>query len=221
MKKCAIVPDRGDRPEFLKQCLYYIERQTISVDRVFLINEPSNITPDLTWRVRVGFKRARSMGYEYAFIFENDDYYPETYIEEMFHPGYDFFGIPETAYYNIRTKEYIQELHPGHSSLCFTGFRLDAMKKFPWPHDKSVFLDIDLWTFVRQYSDNVREVIPHRPPLGIKHGTGLCGGYGHGGDGFKYHKKDKPGMPRLQNLVGEDFEFYKKMHHEIYTGSIK
>lgn len=221
-KWCAIIPDRGDRPQFLERCYYYLSRQTKKPDKVYLINHQTKMSPDLIHRVRVGVKRAKDEGCEYAFIIENDDFYPDTYFEELFIPGYDFYGVSETTYYNIVTREYISMTHPGHSSLCFTGFRIEAMHRFPWPHDTEVFLDTEIWLHAMRKTDSIRQIIPRNLTVGIKHGSGLCGGDGHGDGSFKYPYKDSKDQPYLRKIVGPDnLEFYKYMANEIRAGRVK
>jgi hypothetical protein len=200
-KFCLITPDRADRPEFIAHCLYQMERQTIKPGDHFIINDkPVNDEPDLIPRVRLGIEKARAAGYDIVFIIENDDYYPDNYLENMMNafasvPELEAVGVFETLYYHIFEQGYKLHKHPERSSLFCTAFRISSLDRFEWPDNKEVFLDLVLWQYFKRYAcltlrtDNI--------PVGIKHGVGLCGGKGHNGKGY-LHMQDE-NYTNLQN----------------------
>ena len=79
-----ITPDRGDRPEFLDHCRYQVQRQTVKYLHHFVIDfAPLEGVVDIVPRIKEGLKQAAENGFRYVMIFENDDYYPDNYVEKM------------------------------------------------------------------------------------------------------------------------------------------
>jgi len=228
-KFCAIIPDRGDRPQFLRHCLKQLSRQTVKPESVYVIG-PETLKPvpgmfDLSGRLRIGAEQAMHDGFDYAYIIENDDYYPCDYFENHPFNGYDIIGFEETIYYNLFLSRYEELYHNRRSSLFVTGIRLSVLKGFNWPPDKdnypcsdTVFLDRHLWlsTLMLNWSRNLRryqrngcgDVI--NCPIGIKHGVGLCGGKGHKKEvNFRYHDWN---YAWLKNHVDrKSYRFYKRL----------
>lgn len=216
-KFCAIIPDRGDRPEFLAHCIMQMERQTLRPDKIYL--EGPEIKPvkdifDLIKRVRRGIIEAIRDGIDICYIIENDDYYPDNYFGKMFISHYDFIGIPKSIYYNIRVGKIAPMEHEKNSSLFCTGFRISALKGFTWPPDDYLSLDLRLWDFARERAIRLKDSFIYRypavMPIGIKHGIGFCGGTGHN-ENFPLYKED-PNLEWLwQNTRTESFDFYKSI----------
>lgn len=207
MKIGVIIPDRGDRPEFTKQCLKMISAQLRKPDLLLHVNyAPESNSPDLTQRVRRGFEQAKEQGCNVVLIIENDDYYHPDYIGFMIMNWLaegcpEVFGIEQSVYYHIGKREYSRIDHSGRASLMNTLIRTDA--KIEWPDDSEVFLDLNLWKQLQGQTIKTSQTIS----IGIKHGIGLCGGSGH--TTMRYEHTDAQ-MHWLKKCTGEDFKFYSK-----------
>jgi len=183
-KIAVIIPDRGDRPEFTNHCLMQIDRQTRQPDKVYHVNYPPvDDSVDIVPRVRKGVEMAKRDNCTHAYIFENDDYYPDTYIENMSFDGSQFIGINITCYYSIITSSYAFIPHSKGSSLFCTAFKVSALDNFTWPDDSVIYLDQELWQYARDnLTISIKEMDRFCMPVGIKHGIGKCAGSFHGND---------------------------------------
>lgn len=217
-KFCVIIPDRGDRKEFTKHCLYQMSLQTVKPDfRIYHIKyKPTSLMPDLIPRIRCGINAAERDGFDLCYIIENDDFYPVNYLQQMPFEDYDFIGIGHTIYYSLLQKKYrflnhkeVRRLDYDRSSLFCTGFRISALKDFKWPDSTFKFLDLDLWKYAN-FMNNYYLYNPVIMPIGIKHGIGLCGGSGHKVN-FSYDKDDKDLKWLKDNTTINSYEFYLKI----------
>jgi hypothetical protein len=85
MRIGVIIPDRGDRPEFLANCLRMLKRQTVKPVGIALINfPPTSNEKDITTRYRVGYSKWSASSCDVIALIENDDYYAPTYLEKMY-----------------------------------------------------------------------------------------------------------------------------------------
>lgn len=201
---CTITMSRGDRGQLLDFCKQQLSRMTIQPKETFFItHEPTSESIDLTLRLRLGIAAAEKAGIDVCYIIEDDDYYPAKYFEHMDMTGLDFIGSSETIYYNLNFKTYQEFKHPTRSSLCFTGFRVSAVRHFSWPPDDTVFLDMVMW----RYAQRKRHKLIDMPVgLGIKHGIGKTAGVGHR---MKLRSED-PNMEFLKLFVdSEAYAFYR------------
>jgi hypothetical protein len=214
MNYCTITPTRGDRPELLQFCLKQLtkmNRGKLPVNAYLMNDRPTSDQPDLVPRIRKGVELAKRDGFEWVFIIEDDDFYPENYFS-LFGDlsAYDFVGFSSTTYYNLRNRTHETMYHPGRSSLFCTGFRISALEKFNWPKDNTTFLDIRLWEFAQR--GGRFKLIDNNPCLGIKHGIGKCGGKAH-----RMALKDSdPNVEFLRYSVdNEAFEFYMELMNKL------
>lgn len=168
--------------------------------------KPKAESVDLVPRIQVGVEMAKAAGCEYAFIVEDDDWYPEDYLRSKTF-GWDFFGYRTTTYYHIGNSTYQTMRHKDRSSLFCTGFRIAALDNFRWPARTSVFLDLELWDYA--VCKRKRIVLQDENPcLGIKHGIGKTGGKAHGWK-MKNWDRDKS---YLKGYVDQEaFEFYNRL----------
>lgn len=205
MTFCTITPTRGDRPQFLEFCKHQLSRMKVKPDHSYFINQPPQTSfPDLIPRVREGLRQAKLDGFDYAFIVEDDDFYPADYFERMGLNGHDFVGGLTTTYYNIKDRRYQLLHHDGRSSLFTTGFKMSALDDFKWDRfkDTDTRLDISIWEHARR----TRRKYVITGAVGIKHGLGLCAGGGH----YKELKVSDPDMTWLKaNVDTEAFTFYQ------------
>lgn len=204
---CTITPSRGgERPKFLDFCKHQISRMTIQPKESFFISHPPvSETPDLILRIQLGIAAAQKAGIDICYIIEDDDYYSSYYFEVAEMGDNDFVGFDKTIYYNIKNNSYNEIDHPHRSSLFCTGFRISALKRFSWPPDHAVFLDMDLWRYASRYNT---KVIDKPMAVGIKHGIGITGGKGHSMD---FPLKD-PDWKYLKSKVDQEaYIFYKSL----------
>ena len=181
MKIGVIVPTRGDRPQFIKQCHKLIARQTRKPDHIFIMDyAPKSGQKDITQRIRKGVEKATKAGCSVAILWEDDDWYHPTYIEWLIKTWEQnkkplVFGVGETYYYNLAAKGRLHMRHPGRTSTFCTLLKLPFT--LSWCEDHYPYLDMHL-----HKSRAVKTVM--FPPnqikaIGIKHGIGLVGGGGH------------------------------------------
>lgn len=216
-KFCVIIPDRGDRKEFTKHCLYQMKIQTLQPSKVYHVNyEPVSPIPDLIPRIRCGINAAKKEGYDKCFIIENDDFYPINYFQKMQFEDYDFIGIGRTIYYSLLQKKYrflnhkeVARLAYDRSSLFCTGFRISALKDFEFPDSTYKFLDLNLWKYAI-LKNNYHLYYLDYMPIGIKHGIGLCGGAAHN-ILFSYDGEDGNLKWLKENTTQKSYEFYLKI----------
>jgi hypothetical protein len=216
-KILLLTPDRDDRPEFLEHCRWQMLRQTLKPGAHFVINGPGERgVVDIVPRLKKGVKMAIENGFEYCFIIENDDYYPDDYLEKMMFyfnlwKETELLGIGETIYYSLQHKKWRVLTHPERSSLFCTAFRIQGLKNYQWPDDRLLYFDMHLWT----YKCTKKLITFSDPPIGIKHGTGFCPGNYHNGivngKQAKNMNNDDNLMWLKEHVRQESFEFYKKM----------
>lgn len=191
MRIAVIIPDRGDRPQFLNQCLKMMDAQTLKPATIILQNyKAESDKPDITQRYRRGYERVSELninhpGCEYDLIFfvENDDYYTKYYIEDMVTQWKlagkpDLFGTGYTIYYHIGLRKYFTFNHPTRASMMSTCIKPNL--EINWPVDNESFTDMHLWTQEKCFKGSKKVWAPNTHlSIGIKHGVGLCGGRQH------------------------------------------
>ena len=226
MKIGIIIPTRGDRPEFLKNCLRMIEAQTIYkmkprpiIDICIVDYKATSPECDITARYRKGYEYFRGKGFDIIFLLEDDDFYHPSYMscminywEENYRPP--ILGLQHTVYYHIGLKKYYYMHHRTRSSAMNTTIKPDLI--FKWCPDHYAYTDIHLWETIK----NGVTVKPNAEIcLGIKHGIGLCGGGMHTTQLHRYSDKDSFDDIDFkflkENTDPESFKFYLEMHKKI------
>lgn len=217
-KICLITPDRNDRPEFLEHCVWQMQRQTVKAGDHFVINYPGEEgVVDIVPRIKKGIAMAKAGGFDYCLIIENDDYYPDEYIEKMqrYFDQVSLIGIDSTVLYSLQYPGYRVSAHPGRASLFCTAFKVSEMDRLQWPEDTLLYFDIHLW----QHQCHKAFAFLPRGPIGIKHGEGFCPGNFHNGichgrpmgkftNDFSYDW--------LKSYVRkESFDFYKQKMNQL------
>lgn len=214
---CLITPDRNDRPELLEHCIWQMQQQTMGAGDHFVVNFPGEEgVVDIVPRIKLGIEAAKKHGYDYCLIIENDDYYPNDYIEKM-NRYFDYgslIGIDRTVLYSIQYPGYRISSHPGRASLFCTGFKISDLDNFQWPDDTTLYFDIPLWL---HRCNKAFAVLPNGP-IGIKHGTGFCPGNFHNGicNGKPMGKfVDDRSFEWLKSQVRKkSFDFYSKLMNQ-------
>lgn len=211
-----IVPTRCDRPAFEARCHQYIQEQTVKPHHVAWIGYiPKDEKVDLVSRVKVGLAECAMKGCTQVMIMENDDYYPEDYIQTMMIPkGKVASGASFLWYYHIMNQRFELMVHRATSALCTTAFRIDALRGFKWPAADFPFLDRPLWEFI-VYTYGLEKVHaayfdPYKPPfpVGIKHGMGMFAGGGHYG---QLEFQDQNFEWLRKNISAPNSAFYERL----------
>ena len=215
MKIAAIIPTRGDRPEFLNFAMFQLSRQSLQPDFIEVVNDPpTDHNKDITKRYRLGTERAFTKGADVAFLIEDDDFYDKEYIKEMSSSWESFgrpsiFGIGETYYYHLSVKTLFHTKHPERASAFCTMVDRTILN-MRWPADKEPFTDVHMWRNMKGKT----WIPPRILALGIKHSLGKTGGIGHDKNWMMRHRKVDENW--LKQVVDEEaFQFYKKIEENI------
>jgi glycosyltransferase involved in cell wall biosynthesis len=223
----VIIPTRGDRPEFLKQAINLLYRQSVKPTEVLIIDDaPQPGVKDITKRYRIGYDEFRNKNFDVLFFWEDDDYYTPNYIETMLNAWLasgkpDLFGTTYTIYYHIGLQKYFTMNHLERSSAMSTMIKPDM--DFNWPIDTEPYTDTHLWMVAKHtkyglFFNKLKGVVftpQQHICLGIKHGVGLTGGDMHT---TRLHRYDQYGQPDedhkfLSSVVDtESLEFYKSFN---------
>lgn len=178
---------------------------------------PESSQVDIVPRIKEGVRLAQNDGVDFVFILEDDDFYSFNYIKEYGDLSeIDFCGYSSSIYYNIFTRTYEILKHSGRSSLCCTGFRINALigknEDFTWPSAATKFLDIDLWTYATENKKRIK-LLPDPIVVGIKgHKQGMAAGKGH----VMHLKNQDHDLHFLSQLVDESaMEFYKELMKKL------
>ena len=152
----AVVTPHHDpaRKHLLDRLRFYMSRQTMQPDLWLIIDEPTNIKPDLTYRVRVGCQRAIEAGATCILIMEDDDWYDPKYIEFMVNAWKQngkpkIFGIGFTLYCHIFAQKQWFSPHSGRASLMSTLLTHVGLKNYEWCPDTEIWLDMHLWSSIK------------------------------------------------------------------------
>lgn len=225
MRIGVIIPDRGDRPEFIQHCITLLRNQTVQPTCVaFMVYEPESDQKDITQRYRRGYDEMRNRRLDVLFLMESDDYYAPKYIETMLHEWLavgrpELFGLTHTIYYHIGIRKYFTMHHTERSSAMCTMIKPDL--NFNWCPDIEPYTDTHIWMSAR-HTDTGKELTraqytPHAPIcMGIKHGVGLTGGNMHTDrlDRYDNHGQPDHDWKFLFDVVDPlSFAFYKKFFY--------
>lgn len=210
MKLGTLTFDRGDRPQFMRFCVEQLDRMNRGYQAIIVCDPPTDHQFDLVKRFKHGYQLAKENGIDWLFVIESDDAYRSNYLEDMASHtanGVEFIGYSDTFYYNIRNRTWMNQTHPGRSSLFTTGFKVSALDDFIWPADHYLWLDIRLWEHARDKRKKVK-LLSNNPCTGVKHGVGMCAGKAH----KRRLEHDDPNMEFLKSRVEDyQYEFYSKL----------
>lgn len=207
----VIIPDRGDRPGFVDNCLRQMENQTLKPVEISLVNyAPESNLKDITQRYRRGYESLRYMSLDVIAFIESDDFYSPEYLEYMagkwVHYGKpDLLGTSFNWYYNLRMKAYHKMEHHTQSHAMSTLIKPDL--DFPWCHDNEAFTDVYLWN-LRKHLKGVIFTPEKNIAICMKHGVGLTGGNSHRSNDSRYKNLDINGEWLRSNLSKESFDFF-------------
>ena len=212
MKVAVIIPTRGDRPQFIKQCKNLLQRQTRKPDKIFWMDyKPESGEKDITQRIRRGVEKATKEGFNIAIFWEDDDWYHPTYIQWLLDEWAKkkrppIFGVGETYYYNLGVNGRLHMKHSGRTSTFCTMISLPFKGK--WCSDSYPYLDMHLHksgiVSTTMYSANQIKAI------GIKHGIGLCGGGGHTSR-FTWDMQGEEALNWFKKNMDDQLPFYQSI----------
>jgi len=100
LKLGIIVPDRGDRPRFLENCIRMINAQdkdsnfNIDMELHLVLYPPKDNDVDITPRYRAGYDYFRGKGVDVIAFMESDDWYSPIYLQTML-AQWDKLGRPD------------------------------------------------------------------------------------------------------------------------------
>lgn len=212
LKIGIIIPDRGDRPEFLenfKRMVYFQE----SWNEIYIVDEPADDNEtDITKRYRRGYDYFRGKNLDCLLLMENDDYYAPNYIETMVNKWVelgkpDILGTNYTIYYHLGLKMHFTMNHHRRASAMNTLIKPDL--NFSWPADNDPYTDLHLWlrSGLKGVTFDPEQIIS----IGMKHGIGKCGGRNHVDHLNRYINNDFDLEFLRKNTDPISFEFYQKM----------
>ena len=202
LKVTVLIPTRGDRPQFLEQAHYLLERQTHEDFDIRVIKS----TKGITGNYRAGFKSIKE---GIIICIEDDDFYPINYIQTIidnWDDRYDLLGFDQTVYYHLGQRAYRIIPHPGRASMFSTVIK--AGIDINWPDDSEKALDIKLWSDPHLQ----KKLIQGSLAVGIKHGIGMCGGSAHG-TLFPYDHEDED-LSYLSAVTRND-KFYINLSRKL------
>ncbi len=151
MKIGVVIPDRGDRPEFLKNCMRMLAGQTILPAELVVVG-PEKVAPgeacDITKRYRTGYDMLRGKGLDVIAFMENDDWYAPDYLERMAEQWElagrpDLLGTAYTIYYHIGLHAWLTMEHRRRANAMNTFIKPDLA--IDWCADSEPYTDIHLW----------------------------------------------------------------------------
>jgi len=220
MKIGIVIPDRGDRPELLANCIRMMLAQTMSFEYLVLVDPslvPVSDTYDITPRYKYGYNALTEIGdCDLIAFIENDDWYDPAYLETMVSEWKkagqpDLFGTRYTIYYHLKLKKLFTMKHESRASAMNTFIKPGLT--FPWSKDNDPFTDCWLWN-LPQLSRAL--CTPDKfISVGIKHGVGKTGGNSHVNNLNRY-VQDDINMDWLKLVVDRpSFEFYASLSDKL------
>lgn len=171
LRIAVLIPDRGDRPELLENCLRMIAAQTLQPVEVLVVTNQQHVfrmnnfyvwlvdcaskdgVCDITKRYRAGYDNlsiAPSVAktFDLIALIENDDWYSPDYLERMAEQWVaagepDLFGTAYTMYYHVYQRGYFEFVHPDRASAMNTFIKPGL--HIDWPADHDPYTDLSLW----------------------------------------------------------------------------
>lgn len=179
----VIIPTRGDRPLFSR--LLNLNIQRCNADDIIVIDHaPQSSENDLLQRLQIGVEQAK---HKHVAILEDDDIYHPGWWNFIYgltaqYPDNLCYGIKKFAYYHLRHHALHIWEKTNTCALFASAFKThwlgQALENIMPEHSKAIAIDENLWR-----SAPLGTRLLHAcdvAPIGLKHGTGLLGGKGHG-----------------------------------------
>lgn len=215
----------SERPEALKLCQQYVQRQTVPPVEWLIIDDSRvfqplpdvkhirrhRISPEPPHTMKRNIAEAlKHITTKKVVFFEDDDWYHEKYAENLLPwlEQYDYVGQSKITYYHLGQRKYHRWTDIEHISLCQAGFNISLFREPEVTEllkTETPFLDLELWKL-----DIKKFALPSDPQytVGIKGLPGKKGQtLGHYPDGR--YKVDRD-FDHLQSLIGNDLYFYER-----------
>ena len=198
----------------LAHCLKMMNRQTLKPAEILIVDFPATSKAvDITKRYRVGYESLYSKGFDFIAFIENDDWYAADYLEIMAanwkkYGRPDIFGLRRTIYYHIHQAAWFPMNHITRSSAMNTIIKPNL--KIKWPLDHDPYTDIALWEQLNGITHSPNKEIC----MGMKHGTGLCGGANHTDFMHRYINLDSDQSYLLSIVDNDSFKFYQQLKQD-------
>lgn len=211
MKIAVLIPDRGDRPKFMANCLRMMDRQTLKPYTIIVEGiPPVNSMCDITKRYRNGYDKISHLSkyvenIDLIALIENDDFYSPTYLEYMAkaweqHGRPNIFGTNYTIYYHLKLRKYFVFEHFDRASAMNTFIKPGLEIKWPLDHDP--YTDLHLWRDIPG-----KTIKPdYHISVGIKHGEGEVGGEFHVNMLDRFNIEDNGFLKEIMDQ--DSFKFY-------------
>lgn len=215
IKIAVLIPDRGDRPALLHNCMRMMAAQTVLPAKLLIVGpDVVPVVPDvcdITKRYRTGYNMLRDQGYDVIAFIENDDWYSPQYLETMADRWLLFkepqlMGTAYTIYYHLKLRAWFEIKHPRRASAMNTFIKPDLW--IDWPDDREPFTDAHIW----KQMPGCLFTPEHPIAIGMKHGEGLCGGLTHNNRFSRFINKDYE-LEWLKSVVdAPSFEVYRTLY---------
>jgi len=216
MRIAVVTPTKGDRAKFLGELYKTIKRQTIQPDIHIVVDDVHESDyPDVTWRYKLGIQRAKDAYADVILFMEDDDWYSDTYIQQMCSMWKDagkpqLLGLDTTIYYHIGLEKYVVLYHSGRASMMSTMITPELV--IPEHPNTNPSIDIRLWDATPAHRK--RTITPSTILcVGIKHNLSSTAGVGHSTLNRMYKNSiDDVGLVQLKEIVGSRaVKFYKRI----------
>lgn len=166
--------------------------------------------PDMIRNLRRGLKVAQERGADWVAIMEDDDWYRDTYLDDLvkcLEPGVDLIGLAPAHYYHLPSRRWQCANNNAHASLGMTMFSAKLIPRVLALCDKgSPFLDIPLWQGTYTHA---KRLIPSTGSDGKLMHIGFKGCPGEPGIGVGHRKPLKHHDPEgkwLRHHMGREAE---------------
>lgn len=211
MRIGVVIPTRGDRPDLMKRSLYYLDRQSITPDRLEIVNhKPFTGDCDITQRFRYGITKLYK-DVDIIIMWEDDDWYIEDFIAKTvelweMNPHCEMIGFSGHLYYNINSQIYSRFRGGVIPPMATTSIASSYVDKMSWPTDTTASTDLYIWRKCNKYFRYGQEdKFWH---IGIKHGIGKTVTSSHS---RLTGTKDIDFEYLRANISAEDFLFYEAL----------
>jgi hypothetical protein len=196
-----------DRKQFLSFLLNRLQRQSRNADSINVVGYPNikNIN-DLYERYLHGITELIYEGCNFIIFMEDDDYYPLTYIKDIYDKWIErnrpiIVGNSPTRYYHILNNTY--RIYPDLAWCSAHCTAVSSLVKLNFPHGDKIEFDKKLWEY-----NTGEKICMDRFMVSIKHGIGMTAGRIHQ---TKNMKPDHD-MRVLKSWVDKEaFDFYMEI----------
>lgn len=218
-KVAVLIPDRGDRKEFMDNCLRQLANQTLKPVRTQIMGAPPTSSAcDITKRYRKGYEALSNSDIDLILFMENDDWYSTDYVETMVKYWRSagrpqLFGINYRIFYNLRTSSWYKA--QSHAQSIGATTAIVPRLNIDWPADDYPNTDTHLWKYGGLESKLFCP--PKHLHIGMKHGIGKCGTPSHT---QRLHQFTETSSILKETLDKESLNFFLQMHLRVVEKAV-